>query len=248
MKMFDIKRCAFLIGREKSSHGNLPGVPRDISGMNRYLHSANGGVWDNNEIMFYESPKKLLLLNQLAESCDFCIFYFAGHGYHDSTDNETHISINDDEYLSVKDICPNSKRQLLIVDACRKVVASAEISERLLEKLAAEQLGDFGYRLKCRILYNEKVMSADVGRSRIFSCSIDESANESAAGGDFTQLLINKSDQWISQNRELFFSPQSVLYVPEVFNLVNQSINRTIQNPVLENGRRINSFPFAVAP
>lgn len=105
-----------------------------------------------------------------------------------------------------------------------------------------------GYRQSVRTLYDDKVMAAEEGRSFMWSCGIGQAAGETPDGGYFSQALLSKSVEWFRSRQHASRASQA-LDVPSAFQLAREVVQTRHypQAPVLENGRRMRSFPFAVA-
>jgi hypothetical protein len=128
------------------------------------------------------------------------------------------------------------------------------LEEPLLEKHAsfgAEVGGwpDVAYRASCRRLYNAAILRAEKGPpSVVFGCSENEAAGETRLGGVFSHTLLSLARDW-STEAQNGGTASNILDIPSAFLAASRIMvqRRIHQNPFLENGRRWNSFPFAIA-
>lgn len=243
MTLSATKRLAFLVGDANSMHGYLPGVSEDIQNVRRFLSSDYGGAFDASEMRRLAKPSKQQLKAALAEKADIMVFFFAGHGAHLASRQQNLLTINDSEDVALEDLWFNAERQLLIIDACRTRLpeeAAAEFADRGLYAFAETKASA---RYANRELYNSRFIEAEEGRCVMYSCSVNQEAGETTSGGKFTTALLSSGDTWARQQIQW---QSKVLDVSTAFEFAKYSIANLPQTPVLENGRRRKSFPFAV--
>jgi hypothetical protein len=246
-----LTRKAFIIGSPTSAHGNLPGVRADHENYRSFLVSPAGGAWEHSEISDIGSVTASDLERTIltAQRHDYSLVIFAGHGSYNPRIQETLVCINDKEEVAVSRLNTGTRRQLTIIDACRTV----PIVE-LVEKLAA-RMDEFAksltnaYRASCRELYDQAIGSAEAGQSYVYSCSVNEAAGETQNGGDFSRALLRHAESWAE--RATFYARTRAtesLSIREAFDGAVSVLKsrRSAQTPVLEEGRRLRSFPFAV--
>ncbi len=150
------------------------------------------------------------------------------------------------EYVYTWQLATAAPRQLLVVDACRAY------AERIFEGRTRVGAGMGAlpdeYRATCREAFDVAVLSAEAGRSTMYACSPGEAAGDTAQGGTFSRHLLEVARAWAIQTRQPYRAAAHYLDVPNAFAPVrNLLVQRYGQHPVLENGRRMRSFPFTVA-
>jgi hypothetical protein len=250
--MAEVARAALLIGAPQlTGHPYLVGVNADMSAVHRFLTSPHGGAWRNSEIHQLTNPRKsavLGLLAQLEKNTEYLLTFFGGHGSHVLELGQTSLCLNDAEEISVAELFPSIPRQVLVVDACRKLTRLTEQYVEMADALYAEKaVAHPIYTQSCRQLFDRAIQAAERGRVVMYSCSVDESADD----GLFTPALVRAAEQWAEKHAPpLSLVGASHIYdVPTAFEKANNTTvtaNR-LQTPVLHNGRRLGQFPFAVA-
>jgi Caspase domain len=242
-----MKRIAILIGTSVSQYGALGGVEPDLTRYAAFLKSPYGGAWTDGEIIPLLNPSQRTVQLTMAAYKDvgYSFITFSGHGEHDM-DQGTSVAVTNDYEPSVSELRTGAPRQLLIVDVCRTLTVSLKDDTRLegIEKVASFAPT---YAQSCRNLYDKCISGAEEGRSILYSCSINQSAGESTQGGYFSSALVRQAIGWAQAAGR----PQAAtmpLDVPGAFEPTRQfvSTNHFPQRPVMENGRRRFSFPFAV--
>ncbi len=246
-----LTRKAFIIGSPTSKYGNLPGVTADHENYRSFLVSPAGGAWQHAEIVDIGAVSAQDLERSIltAQDCDYSLVIFAGHGSYNPRLRETMVCINDKEDVAVSSLNTGSRRQLTITDACRTVPI-----QELMEKFSARADAlakslTTTYRDSCRALYDRAITEAEVGQSYVYSCSVNEAAGETQNGGVFSRALLVHAESWAE--RATYFArlkATELLSIRDAFDGVTSALKarRVAQSPVLEEGRRIRSFPFAV--
>lgn len=241
-----MKRRAIVVVCPKSSrHGDLPGTEADAKNYLDYLQSVEGGAWNSDEIAVYRNPSRAELLRALASTwgIDYAFLAFSGHGYHIQGGglDETRLLLNDGEEMSVPEFTTGRNRELVVIDACRKVEHVAEPEKKIFARLS--EMEKSGYtRLQCRALFERKVMEAEEGRIEMYSCDLDQAAGESPRGGHFTRALLDGARQWADI---LVYSGSHTLSAREAFSIAEKG-TRNPQRPQYHPGRRLVHFPFGV--
>jgi len=229
----------------------LNGVPRDKDGLKNFMESPSGGAWNSWEIRSFETPSRQQLLQELsgtAGSADFVLLHFGGHGcvYDDSDD--TTICLNDQEEIEVGKLRIRVPKQLLLIDCCRSIIRRVPIEESLEKRAfaAMSMSADRSYAASCRAMYDQAVEQAEEGCSIAFSCSPGKAANDDPS---FTRGMVLLAEQWSTLANPIGHSARRVLNLPTAVGLVSAWLDEKniIQVPMVNNGRRINSFPVAIA-
>lgn len=179
-------RKAILIGSPGNKNNFLRGVKPDLKNLSKYLQSEKGGVWYEREIKSLYDPSYIQVKQEIENSvADYVIVYFSGHGYTDAETNQRMICLKDlnisDEHLLNK-----SRRQLVLIDACRNKVGQG-----------LSGLPDYGQDLSYfegspgRALFDECIKSSPAGKLIIHGTQQGEFSYDSSTGGMFTNALIN---------------------------------------------------------
>jgi caspase domain-containing protein len=241
-----VTRQAILI--ESSNVGvydDLPGARADVSLLRNWLMTPRGGAWESAEIGILRNPTvhKVRKWLKIAKLCNYAFVSFSGHGHHviGSISDETRLCLNDDEEISAKRLNPGNARCTILIDACRGV--TVEIEATLLERRvkAMTQLALNLTREAARAKFDDLVARSERGAIYIYSCCVDESAGDSKQGGLFTIGLVRAGELW-KPKKGKYVSVMNAFRSAERF--TNEENPQ--QNPVIEAGRRIRYFPFAI--
>ncbi|GHV23249.1 hypothetical protein FACS189494_11080 [Spirochaetia bacterium] len=242
-----MKRKAFLIGSpmEVGTKNFLPGVTPDIINMKRILHSNTGGAWDYNEIKVFENPTREELYEKMSREYDFVIVQYSGHGFEYSRSGTT-LDINPYESITLKEIhgitkCP---KRYYFLDSCRGIVPE-ELNKNLkffsMMESAREDIRK-AYRNK----YENVIEQCENGNSIIYSCGLNESADEDpdGLGGIFSLSYFRTADAIDNIPMNEYYSIQ------DVFNLAVEKMKEDYylsdQNPMMKPERRNHYFPFLI--
>lgn len=246
-----MKRRAIFMGDNDASHGLLAGVSKDLNDVYGFLCSDRGGAWESTEFLYLPRPNtvslKAALLDARAAALDYLLIMFAGHGGHDAT-HGSYVCLSSNEDYLASGLRGMATRQFILIDACRTLsrVSLREDSIKLGRERPAGAL-DPSYRQRCRRAYDAAVQQAEEGTVTVLSCSVNQSAGDTANGGVFTQALLGAASRWIDAGASSF-STIDVLGLSTVFSEATaktRQLNHP-QLPVIEQGRRRLSFPFAV--
>jgi hypothetical protein len=244
-----VTRAAFIIANQGGGPmlTVLDGTPVDARRYPAFLRSDFGGAWSGDEIAVLENYERADILRSLGSAnTDYSFVVFSGHGEH--VDGEMRLWLNSDEYLSQHELATRSRRQLHIIDACR-ALGEEQLFEGRDKVATVGGLPNVAYRVSCRALYDKNIARAEEGLSTMYSCSLNQAAQETAAnGGYFSYWLTRLARELAASNKSQTGQAKSVLHVPDAFARASNLVaSRYPQQPVLENGRRMRSFPFAVA-
>ena len=236
------------------NHDYLPGVKVDLENYSQFLKSNYGGAWEANEISIMDTPKKSVLeaVLMLSRTADYVFITFSGHGEHLTGKgiNETKICLNAEEDIAVYELNPRNKRHSVIIDACRTVRTITETKEK---RALANQFSGAPYtvRSKCRELFDGAVAASEEGRTVMYSCDINQIANEKTGGGGvFSEELVNSARGWaVNKAVEAWRNVADVLKMDEAFKYASAATYKLSapQKPIYEPGRRHVHLPFAVA-
>lgn len=243
-----MSRLAILIEASRlKGHADLPGARSDVVNYTQFLTSPYGGAWKTSEIHQLSHPSHAMLAKVLtvASQVDFAIVTFSGHGHHvkGSDLDETRVCINDNEEVPVHTLYPGNPRALIISDACRNVTVLEEQKKAFQFSLAERKAQVRPDSVHCRDLYDTLVARAEKGPSFLYSCDLNESAQETASGGYFTRFHIEGSMEWATQQRT-----SASLHVNDSFEMAARATTarNPQQHPKQQLGRRMKYFPFAV--
>lgn len=247
-----IKRKALIIGAPDEK---IPGVERDVNNLINFLTSPQGGFWNDREIKTLISPYKNEISNVILEmiDADYSFVFFAGHGYYSIETKTTKIKINSDEYIDSTRLRIGAPKHTLILDCCRQLMSDTFVSKSLLE---AKTLSSSQSRTldpdNSRKYFDEAISKCDDGLVVMNSCSISETAGESASeGGYYTSSLINSANEWAKKtlqsiNLQTHYSTHSTQECHNDAIPIVQKLSGGRQNPTFESPRSSFKFPFAV--
>lgn len=241
-----MKRAALLIeASQVEGLSDLPGARVDVEAWKSFLSSPMGGAWEDSEIWVLRTPtiESLTSILALFSNYEYILLAFSGHGYHlrGGRIDETRICLKGKKELSVGSLNNGVPKMTIVVDACREV--------HLLEKkefiaaFAADELRSrmVGLdRVSYRNRYNDQIKIAPAGVEILYSCDLNEAANETSNGGIFTQSLIRVGEDYKERG--------GILTVDRAFLLAKHYVTYKYpqQHPIFEGGRRITHYPFAV--
>ena len=250
-----MRRAAILFsGRHLSDSATAKGLEKDLSDMSWFLQSDGGGAWEREEIKILPSATKKKVqaeLYRVSHEYDYCVMHYAGHGCHyKSPLNETCICLTDEDELLVSELNSKTGRQLIILDTCRKLTDVVLVENRQKSLRASASFGrDIQiYRESCRELYDQTLNEAEQGRCVAYACKSGQAAGDNDNGGYFIQSMIQAGMGYASQKKSNAVVASSVLDLAQCFAIAKDKVTglNYPQEPVLEAGRRISHFPWAV--
>lgn len=241
-----MRRKAFLIGSpfEEGQPGYLPGVTPDIVAMKAYFKSLHGGAWADDEIQVFNNPKKSDLQVAMQASYDFVVVQYSGHGF-EYKSTGTQLDINPTEKLSLEEMHHwiNAPRRYYFLDCCRGVVP---LVEKSLNFSMESRSSDSDLRPTFRKKYEDIIESCELGASIIYSCGMNESADEdpSGKGGIFTVSYLSSAKTLQPAGDGKYYSIQTVFENAKA--KLNQLYPSNTQNPEMKPERRNRYFPFVL--
>jgi hypothetical protein len=241
-----MNRKAILIGSPNGPDPALPGVDVDLKDLTTYLQSIKGGAWDSSEISLLRNPSKKEVRSMLdtASHFDYVLITCSGHGDHHVRNDfdDTSFCINKAEEIYISEINPRNKRQLIVVDVCRKVVLLKAEESRMF---AAHEAAIYKFdedRKNARKMFDQAVLSCAEGRIVVYSCDKNQTAGDPGSGGIFTQSLIKIGESYVKK-------PSGVMDINDAFQLAKARTYQlnAPQTPTINAGRRRDYYPFAVS-
>jgi hypothetical protein len=234
----NITRKAILIGCPGPSTNLLRGVKKDITNMSRFLRSDKGGAWRENEIITLANPKAADALS-IVESAfaDYVLVYFSGHGFTDRRNNSRMLALRDS---NIPDwfLLNTSRRQLVIVDACRNFQAPGLAGTPEFDDQVDHFEGVSTYEL-----FSECISHSQTGKLIIHATQPGKYSYDSSSGGLFTQALLHISTR-MKANAE--YSPCSISSILRHVPRLLQK-NKNYQVPSITYSEGILSVPFALS-
>lgn len=227
-----IIECSAIDGQEK-----LPGATRDASAWQNYLLSNRGGAWRSNEISILSNPTLQIVRSKIALMTDgYSFVTFSGHGYVSARTKETMLCLQGGE-ISEIGLTPSSNRVTLILDSCRGIISEALAFAEARALLRKSEVDSSQFRN----LFDSALERAEMGACKLYGCAFDQSAQETKAGGVFTQSMIQAGINWTGSG---------VFSLRNAFDEAEKMVARKHpqQTPEPQLGRRLNHFPFAVQP
>lgn len=194
-----MKRKALLIGNTNG----LPGVKIDLVNFQNFLKTSKGGFWFDNEIEIVKDPTLQDLtykINYLkAQSIDYLLVVFSGHG---GQERETILEINKNgEVIGESSLKNISSRQINIYDCCRCYPESYQEKyvRDSIEFSAQKSIDTMSLRKK----YEDRIMSAIPQQISLYSCSINETSNDTSEGGVYIKSFLDSAKGINSTNYKL---------------------------------------------
>jgi hypothetical protein len=243
-----MNRKAFLLGSPmiEGTRNYLRGVTPDIMNMKRHLMSIHGGAWESCEIEVLDNPSRKELFNTIQGEYDFVVFQYSGHGFH-HVRNGTSFDICPGQNVTLEEIQKliSSPKRYYFLDCCRGFEGD-DMKKSI--RLFSAQESDMTYiRQVYREKFNNIVRQCENGTSIVYSCSLNESADEDddGLGGIFSLSYFNAANGIINN------LPSNQYYtIQAVFDLAVARMNNDYpladQNPVMKPERRNHYFPFVV--
>lgn len=246
-------RRAILIdaGGTPDKKGHLPGTTADVRAISSFLMSNPGGAWESSEIVILKDPSKYELRENLAagRDHDYSFVAGAGHGHHIQGQgiDETRFCYNASDEIAAHDLNTGASRCTVMLDCCRHVTKYEPISvlesrSKALAKYAADR-STYLYRTA----FDRTLSETESGCSYLYSCDLNQSAQESQAGGYYTQALIDSALSWHEGYRD---GSPAVFDIWDAHNRASKRVTEreSQQIPQSQFGRRQRFFPFAVVP
>lgn len=229
--------------------GYLPGAAADARIFEEYLRSAAGGAWESHEITPLHNPTLATVQRELAaaKSSDYCFVTASGHGRHVQGRgiDETRFSLTDGNEISAASLNTGSTRCAVVIDCCRHVTV---LVEEILEAAMAQNMrkaAQYYDRALYRKVFDEALGLTEFGCSYLYSCNLNEAAQESEKGGYYSQALIEAAGRWFTSSSTI---GKQVYDLYDVNNLASAIVTRREpqQHPQTQLGRRNRYFPFTV--
>lgn len=254
-----MKRRAILILNDGGPSNYLPGVKVDKVNYLNFLKSAEGGVWEDNEIQVYKNDcSRELLLNYIdfyrkAEQTEYWLIIFSGHGYTNSQ-NETILELSPGKECSVNEIkkATNCSRRLLIADSCRLVIHAITDSLKRELKLFSDVSAGYNYRTRCRELYMnqlEKVYKDSFNAA--YAAEYNQCANDDDVTGGYYSFELLKAAKTMIEGRKSSYNVDDwVVPFENIHKIARDAViikSNGTQVPTTE-GLWLDTIPFVVVP
>jgi len=249
-----MKRFALLIGgKDLPASSQAQGVEKDLVDFANHLVSDRGGAWESSEMEIILHPTRgtvLEWLQKVEKSAEYCTILYAGHGCHyKSPLNETALCLAEKEEILVRELNPRTPRHFVILDTCRKLTAveGKFVKAAASELSLSERKRAPSYRDSCRKLFDQAMSESEEGRSVAYACDVNQTAGDNEQGGYFTQAMLNHATAFHGNNA-FRIAATATHPVRDNFRLAFETVQNVNypQKPVLEEGRRITPFPFAI--
>ena len=245
-----MKRKALIVYCDNTESGNLPGPSHDYSNFVEFLTSPLGGGWYEHEILGLHNPTEQDIMTtgyDFLAGADYTFTIFTGHGCILKQGDQCHQYVElADKSVPITNLLSESKRQLLIIDACRGYI---DTTNKMLKIASAlESVNNFSSRTEiARQVFEKNVLSAEAGLTVLFSASEDESSLDTNCGAAYLSSLLDAAEYWNEK------STNPVLPIDEAHWLAQKLLkqnfgDKTIQHPTMNQEKRKVYFPFAVNP
>jgi hypothetical protein len=191
-----MKRIAVIIGSSLpiSHPDHLRGVSEDVLNFKKFLISANGGAWEQDELIELINPslREIEKAKHHQNNCDSALTFFSGHGCMKGREN--YLDINSYDSINYLKLFPSAKRSLVVMDACRTDYAYEHLEG--IYGLGLEF--DKELRRYAKAIYIAALSKTPHGRIAIFSTAANKPSMDTDNGGAFTVELFSQTVAWIN--------------------------------------------------
>ena len=247
-----MKRIALLISNpgETGDEDYANGVYRDIQNYTAFLQEPIGGYWEENAIYHLDRPTKSKLAKYLSaiSEYDYSLIIFTGHGGYDIEKDTTILQLQQGHDIDSNMLHGITKRETLIIDACRVFPTEKSLSESFSRIARANPPMD---PTRCLELYNQRIGRCLPATVTMFSCSIGETVDDDDnIGGLYSHHLIRCARRWaLDKAPDITDETGYILSVVAAHKLSAEKVvpeSAGDQNPRIRKPRTEPYFPFAV--
>ncbi|WP_395055607.1 caspase family protein [Polaromonas sp.] len=241
-----MNRSALIIG---SPDADIPGVKQDMVAYRQHFESQLGGAWYPHEIETLESPGDLVVRQKLEmmKKADYSVVVFAGHGSHPTRTGTTKVLLRPGVEMDVNILKLGAPKHTLIVDCCRKLNRQI-ILDSVMAKSAS--FSEARSMVDYRRYFDLAVQNCSTGLVTLFSCDIDETAQDLSTGGLYSVELLAYARQWEEQRNRGSGESHRVLQIPDAHEAAKVKViiaSGGRQTPQIEKPRSSPYFPFAIS-
>ncbi|HMV09287.1 MAG TPA: caspase family protein [Cyclobacteriaceae bacterium] len=193
-----VTRRAILIGAPGSGENHLYGAASDLRMMREFLESPKGGSWLPQEISVLSNPNwSELALRIVWCHEDYVMIYFFGHGFTDAETGNRMIVLRDHPMQDLE-LLTKSRKQLVIVDACRNFVRGG-----------LDGIPDFSQHeshfevYSTRELFDQMIVNSPEGHMIIHATKPGQYSVDTVNGGMFTHTLLQECNQLQPVNQQI---------------------------------------------
>lgn len=242
MKFKNITRKAILIGcpGDGVTSQYLGGVEKDLRNMKRFVMSAKGGSFNEDEVVTLFDPTVHLTLTKIqALRVDYLLVYFSGHGF-TRFDKKRMIALRDGNIADLE-FLNTSSRQLVIVDACRTQQQTTGLAGIPIDN---EGTVDHFDEASTHDYFSELIALTPAGKLIVHATQHGKaSLDDSTRGGLFTQALLHVSNRMNADQVHTPCTVQQVLaHVPAVVKRIGGT-----QMPAIVYSTGHLTVPFALS-
>lgn len=202
-----VKRIAILIGNDRWGGDLLPGVKHDMDAMKTFLLSPAGGAWHPTQIFEVVSQiSKQSLVNCLykaiEEGYEYFFIYFGGHGEL-SRFNVPLFVLPGGDSIGLNEIQSllSTKPVLMISDSCQGIPEYGD-GGVLNESQRLFSTGDVIENFKAQRAFDKELRKLPTMFTYASAVSFGQFANDTDAGGLYTQSLLGACADIIKSNSE----------------------------------------------
>ena len=227
--------------------GYLEGAVADVENFRIHLLSEHGGAWETSEVTVLHNPSRSQVLTEIAaaKTADYSFVTASGHGYHlkSGTLSETMFCLKDNDEIGASELNTGSPRCTVVLDCCRKITSPAQLQE--MRKSVRAALAAKAPRSFYRRAFDDALLASEKGCSYLYSCDLDEAAQEDNNGGFYSVGLVFCARAWHDVQ-----SSAGIYDVVDAHNGAAKVVTarEPQQHPKHQAGRRLRYFPFAVSP
>lgn len=238
-----MKRRALIIYCTDTDSGHLNGPKYDNDNLRYHLTSNLGGNWRDDEILSLPNPTSqqvFIAVTQFLNDADYTFTVFSGHGYINTNDNNRQYLELSNTDISILNLKTTAQRQSLIIDACRGYYTPA----KAITKGFADVYENFTGQGSTRQLFDTAVNRAEGGWTVLYAASKNQTALDTGNGGAYLLSLLKIAKSWEESDR--INNTLTLNISHSIAKVYLHSNFETIQDPIMNEEKRLIHFPFAV--
>jgi hypothetical protein len=239
-----VTRKAIIIANE-GGYRNLnllKGVMVDVENYKSFLKSKAGGEWNENEILVLLNSDAATVQKNISETlADYVFTVFSGHGFINTYTSSDAVCLKDQDFSIGKLVSP-SKKQTIVIDACREyhTPTIGELKGELKNAFLSEAL-----ERETREIFNTAIEETPAGILLVFATKPNETAGDDEnKGGYFNYSFLKAGRDWWNKGNGVLRLDKAV---DESIKIMKSTFITTQSPEIAGQSRRLTFPPFAVA-
>lgn len=224
----------------------------DVNNYLSFFKSANGGAWDDTEIVPKHFDWTVLglsseIYSRRMDGLDYVLIVFAGHGYA-IRGGTPYFELSENEDVSLETIRSwfPAQKVMMIADSCQCYINLLAEGGRLQDRTFSQH-HDSNQRELFRKAYNKQIEDVSYHAfTFVSSVSSGEAANDTSLGGLYSKSLLDISQSIIRQSQLSF---NKVYDIKQIHNLASEAVSKKTggkQNPYIHTTSVTVYPPFIV--